>query len=186
MATASSTKQQPALVRWIILIGVVVVLGGVWTIANRVPGNASSAGELAPAPIKGHPAPNFTLTTTDGQTVSLTDFKGKPVLLNFWATWCPPCRAETPDLQATHREIGDKLTIIGVNMTSQDGGDVTAFMREFGVTYPVVLDSNGDAARAYNILGLPTSVFIDRNGIISEVFTGAVNKAYVESKVPEL
>ncbi len=184
---ATTKKEQPAMVRWIILMGVVVILGGVWIIINRVPtGNAAASGELAPAPVKGHPAPEIVLTSTDGQEIRLSDFQGKPVLLNFWATWCPPCRAETPDLQATHREIGDKLVIIGVNMTSQDGGDVEAFLREFGVTYPVVLDPDGTAARAYNILGLPTSVFIDRNGIVQEVFTGAVNKAYIESKVPEL
>ena len=183
----TTKKEQPAMVRWIILLGVAIILGGVWIIINRVPtGNSAAAGELAPAPVKGHPAPEIVLTSTDGQEIRLSDLRGKPVLLNFWATWCPPCRAETPDLQATHREIGDKLTIIGVNMTSQDGGDVEGFLREFGVTYPVLLDPDGTAAKAYNILGLPTSVFIDRNGIVQEVFTGAVNKAYIESKVPEL
>jgi len=180
------TKQQPALKRWLILLGAVIVFGGGWIVANRVPPALPADGTLAPAPVKGHPAPEITLVSTTGETVNLSDFRGTPVLVNFWATWCPPCRAETPDLQATHRELGDKLVILGVNMTSQDGGDVEGFMREFGVTYPVLLDVDGVAARAYNVLGLPTTVFIDSNGIVSEVFTGAVNKAYVISKVPEL
>lgn len=183
----TTPKSQPARTRWIILLGAVILLGGGYLIATRVPSApAEGSAGLAPAPVKGHPAPEIVLTSTTGETVRLSDFKGQPVLLNFWATWCPPCRAETPDLQATHRELGDKLVIIGVNMTAQDNGDIPAFLTEFGVTYPVLLDEEGVAARDYNVLGLPTSVFIDRNGIINEVFTGAVNKAYVESKVPEL
>ncbi len=185
MTTHTNPSSQTAMVRWIILLGVALVLGGAWVILNRVPTDAAS-NTLAPAPVKGHPAPEISLVSTTGQTVNLSDFKGKPVIINFWATWCPPCRAETPDLQAVHREIGDKVVLSGVNMTSQDGGDINGFLREFGVTYPVVLDTEGAAAKAYNILGLPTTVFVDRNGIINEVFTGAVNKAYVESKISGL
>lgn len=178
-------KEQNPITRWIILLGVVLVLGGIWTIINRVPGDNAGI-DLAPAPIKGHPAPELVLNTTTGEQVRLSDFKGKPVLINFWATWCPPCRAETPDLQAIHRELGDELVIFSVNVTSQDGGDVEGFMNEFGVTFDVALDVDGTAGRSYNVLGLPTTVFIDRDGIINEVFAGAVNKAYIEAKLSEL
>ncbi len=170
---------------WGGLIVLALVLGGAWTLINRVP-QTSPAASLPVAPIKGHPAPEIALDTLDGQTVRLSDFRGKPVIVNFWATWCPPCRAETPELQALHRELGDKVVLLGVNVTSQDNGDVAGFVREFGVTYPILLDVDGKAFQDYNILGLPTTIFIDRNGIVNEVFTGAVNKAYIESKLPEL
>jgi thiol:disulfide interchange protein len=75
---------------------------------------------------------------------------------------------------------------LGVNVTVQDQGDIDAFLQEFGVTYPIVLDESGDTFKTYNVLGLPTTVFVDRDGIVNEIFTGPVNKAYVESKVSEL
>lgn len=177
-------KKQNPMVRWMVLLGAVLILGGAWTITNRIPGD--STGDLSPAPIKGHPAPELVLNTTTGGQMRLSDNKGKPVIINFWATWCPPCRAETPDLQAIHRELGDELVIFSVNLTSQDGGDIEGFMNEFGVTFPVGLDVDGSAALSYNVLGLPTTIFIDRNGIVNEVFTGAVNKAYIEAKLSEL
>jgi len=170
---------------WGGLIALALVLGGAWTLINRIP-QTTPAADLPAAPIKGHPAPEIVLGTLDGQTVRLSDFRGKPVIVNFWATWCPPCRAETPELQALHRELGDKVVLLGVNVTSQDNGDVAGFVREFGVTYPILMDVDGKAFQDYNILGLPTTIFIDRNGIVNEVFTGAVNKAYIESKLPEL
>jgi thiol-disulfide isomerase/thioredoxin len=124
--------------------------------------------------------------STAGEPISLSDYKGRPVIINFWATWCGPCRAETPDLQAVHRELGDDAVILGVNVTIQDQGDIDGFLQEFGVTYPVVLDTEGKAFTTYKVLGLPTTIFVDRDGIVSEVFTGPVNKAYVESKLGEL
>lgn len=178
-------KKQNPMLRWMILLGAVLILGGAWTMINRIPSSTDGI-DLAPAPIRRHPAPELVLNTTTGEQVRLSDFKGKPVLINFWATWCPPCRAETPDLQAIHRELGDELVIFSVNVTSQDGGDVEGFMQEFGVTFPVALDVDGVAAQSYNVLGLPTTIFIDRDGIINEVFSGAVNKAYIEAKLSEL
>jgi thiol-disulfide isomerase/thioredoxin len=171
--------------RWIFLLVAVLVVGGGLIFLNRVPGQSRLA-QLEPAPIKGHPAPEISLVSTGGEPLSLSDFKGKPVVINFWATWCAPCRAETPDLQEVHRELGDEMVIFGVNVTQQDQGDIEAFLQEFGVTYPVGLDVDGEAFRAYSVLGLPTTVFVDRNGIINEVFTGPVTKAYVASKLGDL
>jgi peroxiredoxin len=176
---------------WPALIGLVIILGSMWIAFSRtLAGNtmtASQAAALEPAAISGHPAPDFELKTLEGETVRLSDFKGKPVLINFWATWCGPCRAEFPDFQKASVDNAGNLVIIGINNTSTDQKDqIPAFLAEFGVTFPIVLDETGETAKAYRILGLPTSIFIDRKGVVNEVFTGPINKAYIESKLPEL
>lgn len=176
---------------WFGLIGLVIVLGSLWLVYSRnLLNTLISAGEnvtLEPAPVIGHPAPDFALPTLDGETIRLSDFKGKPVLINFWATWCGPCRSEFPDFQKAWVDNADKLVIIGINNTITDQKDqVPGFVQEFGVTFPIVLDESGDTSKAYNILGLPTSIFIDRNGNVNEIFTGPINKAYIEAKLSEL
>ncbi len=175
---------------WGGLILLTLILGGGWMAYSRTlvgQNLAGSAANLEPAPIKGHPAPDFALKTLDGKTIRLSEYRGKPVLVNFWATWCGPCRAEFPDFQKAWTDNADKLVIIGVNnTTTDDKTQIPAFLDEYGITFPVVLDESGDTAKAYNILGLPTSVFVDRNGTVNEVFTGPLNKAYIEAKLGEL
>jgi len=189
------TMTEPAQLRsrpfWMVLIGTVIVLGGAWIIISRglrpdaVPGSQSAA--LDAAPVAGHPAPDFTLPTLSGETLSLSDFKGRPVLINFWATWCPPCRAEFPDFQRAHIDNADELVIIGINNTPTDQPDrVADFVADMGVTFPIVLDESGEVGKTYNVLGLPTTVFIDRDGLVNEVFTGPINQAYIEAKLSEL
>ncbi len=177
---------------WGVVIGLVLIVGIGWIIFSRtLIGGGANGGEAAtldPAPVAGHPAPDFELVTVEGETVQLSDFKGKPVIVNFWATWCGPCRAEFPEFQEAAVDNADRLVIIGVNNTSADQADlVPGFLEEFGITFPIVLDTeNGDTAKAYRIIGLPTTVFIDSNGVVNEVFTGPLNKAYIESKIVEL
>jgi thiol-disulfide isomerase/thioredoxin len=191
---SSKTTDSPPILQkrpvWLTLIGLVIVLGGVWIIfsqASRSDRVAEAGAGLEPAPIAGHPAPDFELKTLEGDTLRLSDFKGQPVLVNFWATWCGPCRAEFPDFQEAHVDNADNLVIIGVNSTSADQRDlVDDFVAEMGATFPIVLDETGETVELYRVLGLPTSVFIDRNGIINELFTGPINKAYIESKLSEL
>jgi peroxiredoxin len=172
---------------WSGLILLVLISGSAWIVYSRslVSQAASvSSANLEPAPIKGHPAPDFALKTLDGKTIRLSDYKGKPVLLNFWATWCGPCRAEFPDFQRAWTDNANQLVIIGINnTTTDDKAQIPAFLDEFGVTFPIVLDESGDTAKAYNILGLPTSIFVDRNGLVNELFTGPINKAYIEAKL---
>jgi peroxiredoxin len=177
---------------WLAIVGVLLILGGVWIILSPVlgSGGGETPGELAllePAPVPGHPAPDFALKNLAGDTIRLSDFKGKAVIVNFWATWCPPCRAEFPEMQEAAIENKDDLVIIGVNHTSGDTPAlIPGFVDEFGITFPIVLDETGETVKTYGVLGLPTSVFVDKNGIVQEVFTGIINRAYIETKLSEL
>jgi thiol-disulfide isomerase/thioredoxin len=137
--------------------------------------------------LPGQPASNFELANVAGQPVKLSDFKGHPVILNFWATWCAPCREEFPELQFAAEAYGDSLTIIGINHTSGDDPDlVPDFVAEYGITFPVLLDELGLVVEIYGVVGLPTTVFIDRQGVINQIITGPINKAVIEQKLTEL
>jgi peroxiredoxin len=181
----------PPTQRWrSLIIGLILILGGAWFIGSRLFLDRNSAGQIAgvaPVALVGEPAPDFTLKNLAGETVRLSDFKGQPVLLNFWATWCAPCRKEFPELQATWEKKRGSLVVIGVNYTSADTPDlVPGFVEEMGITFPVVLDETGQTSETYRILGMPTSIFIDRTGVVREVFTGPLDQAYIEAKLSEL
>ena len=163
---------------WNVLIGAVLVVGVTWIWAGRVPTQevAASGNGLPPAPAVGHPAPDFKLTTVTGETVALSALRGKSVVLNFWATWCPPCRAELPELQAASQRYAGQLDIIGVNQ-AEPVADVTAFAQQFGLTFPIPLDANADVSRRYAVRSLPTTFFIDRNGVIRQIQSGPLTEA---------
>ena len=194
-STAENTQNASSLLKnrwfWGVVIIVVIILGGAWILfsqgMSRInPAGGDAAVILEPAPMPGHPAPDFELATLDGETVRLSDFAGKPILVNFWATWCGPCRAEFPDFQKAWVDNTDNLVIIAVNHTTADQAEqVDDFVAEMGVTFPIALDTEGQAAEAYQVRGLPTSIFIDRDGMVIEVFTGPINQAYIESKLGE-
>src|SRR5207247_7005689 len=115
---------------------------------------------------RGKVAPDFMLRTVDGGTVRLSDFTGRPVFVNFWATWCAPCRQEIPEIiDANHRYAGQGLAVIAAN-AMEDRDTAAGFVREFGMDFPTGLDVRGDVASAFHASGLPTSYFLDRNGII--------------------
>jgi peroxiredoxin len=175
---------------WAVLIGLVIIAGGIWILfsSSKVVNSSSDrVASLEPAPVAGHAAPDFELATPTGEKIRLSDYRGKPVIVNFWATWCGPCRAEFPEFQEAAVDNADSLVIIGVNSTSTDQAEsIPTFLEEFGITFPIVLDEQGDVVDLYRVLGLPTTVFIDSNGVINEVFTGPLNKAYIESKISEL
>lgn len=149
------------------------------------PANVSSA----PAPVAGAPAPDFTLKTLDGSEVGLSQFRGQPVLINFWASWCPPCRLEMPDLvraYETHKAEG--FVLLGVNLTFQDSlPDVQAFVDEFNMTFPVLLDEAGEVTEnLYRLRGLPLSVFVNRDGVIARVHIGAMTASQIEEYIREI
>lgn len=119
----------------------------------------------------GYLAPDFTLTDLGGQSVSLSSFRGKPVLLNFWASWCPPCRKEMPELQKFHERYGDQIALLGVNW-GESAKTVKEFLESFGVRYLNLLDERGTAFVLYRLTGIPESFFIDPEGFIRGVWIG--------------
>ena len=132
------------------------------------------AGSQSPSAAQvGKQAPDFTLQNLDGQSVSLSDFLGKPVLLNFWATWCPPCRHEMPYLQEVYEEWSGKgLVVLAINM-GESPFDVKTFTEAYNLSIPALVDVAGNAAHEYNIMSIPTSFFIDSDGIIKQKIIGA-------------
>ncbi|MCP4141122.1 MAG: TlpA family protein disulfide reductase [Chloroflexi bacterium] len=171
-----------------ILFIALLALGTVWTLLSVDKSGSSTAG-LIPAPQKGFLAPDFTLETLEGESLQLSDLRGKVVLLNFWATWCPPCRAEMPAFQDAYSDYKDKdFVIVAVNATLQDSpNDIRGFVDEFGLGFPVLLDTKGKANRLYQVQSLPTSFFIDKEGIISEVVVGGpIVEALIRARIEEL
>ena len=126
------------------------------------------------------PAPDFFLRTLNGRSVRLSDYRGKTVVLNFWASWCPPCRREMPDFQTLWEERGpsgpDDLVILAVNLLPEDTiAAAEGFVEEFGLTFPILLDtSRGEVARRYGVRALPATFFIDRAGIVRTTALGSV------------
>ncbi|HEX9116889.1 MAG TPA: TlpA disulfide reductase family protein [Anaerolineae bacterium] len=120
------------------------------------------------------PAADFRLTTTDGRRIGPADLRGQVVLLNFWATWCPPCKAEMPDLEALYRDNGGKHNFIVVGIDVEESQDaVQAFGRQFGLTFPLLADADGAVSNStYGVRALPTSLIIDRTGNVRYRWTG--------------
>ena len=132
-------------------------------------------------------APNFKLGAADGSELMLTDFRGKYVLLNFWASWCGPCREETPDLQSFFEHHADSnFAILAVNQQERPEA-ASKFLKEFGVTYPVALDRSGEVNQAYGVgRGMPISYLLAPNGVIEKVYFGALAEehfAEIEAKL---
>jgi peroxiredoxin len=123
----------------------------------------------------GNKAPDFQLDTLSGDSVKLSDFRGHRVMINFWATWCPPCRAEMPDMEKFHQD--KDIVILAVNLTDSESSveEIENFADEYKLTFPVLMDSNLDVANLYAIQPIPTTYMIDSNGLISYKAFGAMN-----------
>ncbi len=155
------------------LIGLGV--GSLFWLGQQSAGRSSSASsQFVQQP--GHsPAPDFSLASLAGDEISLSDYKGQVILVNLWATWCPPCKAEMPTLNAfyeAHRDDG--FVVLAVN--SQEGAaTVKDFIQTNGFTFPVLLDANGEVMGRYHVRALPTSFIIDRNGLIQHIQSGEIS-----------
>lgn len=147
--------------------------GGLGVIA--LPDDRNPTGQ-PPAAREGRAAPNFRLAALDGQPRALDEFRGRYVLLNFWASWCGPCRAETPDLQDFYsRNLDRNIVVIGVNQ-QEDAVTARQFTAQFGVSYPILLDTSGAVSQAYatGVGGLPRTYLIGPDGVIERVYIGRI------------
>jgi peroxiredoxin len=135
---------------------------------------------------KGDRALAFTLESLDGTEISLSDHRGNVVLINFWATWCGPCRAELPAFEQAYQSYRDQgFVILGVN--EQEAPQVIEpFLAEMGVTYPILLDKQGQVMSEYRVLGMPTSLFVDRVGVIQMRHTGLLTAEQLETELSKL
>lgn len=137
----------------------------------------------------GSQAPEIELKDLNDETVRLSDLRGKPVLVNFWATWCAPCRFEMPLMEKKYRAYkeSEKFVILAVDVKDDSGVDaVRNFISELSLTFPVLLDSDGSAETAYHILGLPMSFFIDRRGVIRATRVGAMSEQYIDEQLQKI
>lgn len=134
------------------------------------PGVAPSTPAIV-EPSSGRPAPDFALPLFTGGTLTLRSLRGKPIVLNFWASWCVPCREETPLLVRLHTLYGPRIVFVGVNVEDEDA-DARRFLAQYHVDYPAVWSSDEKMIVAYKIVGLPTTVFVGTDGIIMERYAG--------------
>ena len=135
---------------------------------------------------QGNQARDFTLETLEGDELSLRDYRGNVVLVNFWATWCAPCRDEIPDIQATYEAYQDDgFVVLGVNV-EESRQQVEPFVTALGMTYPVLLDETGQVLKMYRAIGLPMSVILDRDGVIQVRHIGYVTAAQLERYLVQL
>ncbi len=130
----------------------------------------------------GQRAPDFMLKTPSGRNVRLNDFRSKAVFINFWATWCPFCIDEMPDMEQVSKEFEGDLVVLGVNV-GEDAQEVARFIDELGVTYTILLDTNLDVATGYGVRAMPSSYFIDREGKIVDVGFGALTYEQMRERV---
>ncbi len=173
---------------WSIVIIIVLLLGTAWIYDSRESGTEPQNFLLTEAPIVGHLAPEFSAVTPEGVSYALSDFVnregdgGQPVVLNFWASWCGPCRIEVPHFEKVSLEYDGRAAILGVNQ-AESAETITQFRQNTHVTYPLLVDEDMEINRKYIVANLPTTIFVDANGIVREVFVGTMNQAVLEDKL---
>jgi cytochrome c biogenesis protein CcmG, thiol:disulfide interchange protein DsbE len=171
--TIQPTSASTGSMTWRRLMWAVLVFGLVWIYWSRSPVDNNAQPNVLTAPTTGFLAPDFTLQTTTGDTIQLSSLRGQPVIVNFWATWCPPCRAEMPEFEQIWQEYkGQTLMILGVNQ-GENAATVERFERTLvDITFPILLDTTAEIANQYDVVALPTTFFIDAEGQIQDVKIG--------------
>ena len=191
MDPLEAPSRQKHLRAWVpMAAGIVMGVGLGAVIFFGLPSRSSeppAEAELQPAAVnqpgllEGSPAPDFQLMRADGGSIRLEDYRGTVVLLNFWATWCLPCRSEMPLIQAAYEQLGGQgFVALGVDF-DEPAEDVIAFGNELDISFPLLLDPGGEVQRLYRVVGYPTSVILDREGRITAYHIGILAKSQLDS-----
>lgn len=193
--TGKGNGRQPLqIVGGVVLIGAALLLlffgdnlfgtnGSETSLLPQIPAfsNVQTSEQFAGPPQVGEQAPEFVLNDVDGQPVQLSELEGQPIILNFWATWCAPCRVEMPDLQAAYdRHQADGLLILAINREETAVTVRDFFYDELDLTFTPLLDEKGDVSRLYGVANYPTSIFVDGGGMVTAVHLGLMTEAQIE------
>jgi peroxiredoxin len=136
-------------------------------------------------PSRGLPIADFELSTLTGEKVTLSQFRGQAVIINFWGTWCPPCRNEMPLFQTAYETHQPDLVILAVNVNDAVGS-VERYVEEMGLTFPILLDETGDVRSQFQVRGFPTTYFVDRDGVLREQFIGELNQSQMDDYLAKI
>jgi thiol-disulfide isomerase/thioredoxin len=164
-------------------VGVVVALAVLTVAALVVVGQPATTGVVVEGvAVVGQPAPRVELPGLRGGRVRLADPRGRPVVLNFWASWCPPCLAEMPEFERVHRRLGDQVAFLGVNQRDELQA-AEELARSSGVTYPLAVDPAGRAFDAFGGLGMPTTVLIRADGTVADIVAGQLDERLLSERI---
>lgn len=181
---------QPVLALGLVLLLTAGCLGGSRNFspagkAEATPAS-SSAGRSTSAPKVGNPAPDFALQDLDGRTVRLSDLRGKAVLINFWATWCPPCREEMPDLERAYGKYRDQgVVFLGIDQ-GESADTVRRFVQRYNYSWTFLLDSDLKVSNSYRASAIPMSFFVDREGILRDIHVGPLSSSALDSRLAKI
>ena len=186
-----ANKEEPSSNRkWVIGVAVLLGLGlavaGGVALAGRNEDEQGSDTGIKVAPAEGALAPDFTLVNLESENVSLSDFKGQPVLINLWATWCGPCRIEMPTIQSRFEEFRDEGFIVLAVSFDEQRADVQAFRDEFELTFQTLLDPGAEVQKLYRTRSYPTSFFVDRNGVIQAQHIGVMTEGNLDGNLAQI
>ena len=176
---------------WAILLLIILLVGGAWIVDSRDTITDPKNFLLTEAPLVGHLAPDFSAQTPAKESFSLSDYvdreggDGRPVVLNFWASWCGPCRMEMPAFERASLKYADRAAVLGINQ-AESTETIQRFAQNTGVTYPLLVDEDWVVNNKYGVSNLPTTIFVDANGVIREVFVGTMNQAVLEDRINSL
>jgi peroxiredoxin len=199
MTTKSMSKKHAAYARrqrrvkpnktWLyvnLVVAVVLILAGIGMLFWLGQQSAAGAGDNSSPAQVGQTASDFHLSSLDGEPVALSDYRGQVVVVNLWATWCPPCKAEMPAINTFYKAYRDEgFVVLAVN-SQEDAATVQTFIQANGFSFPVLLDQQAEVINRYQVRGLPTTFIIDRDGIIRYVHTGAITENQLERIIKPL